>query len=40
MSPMFSIFLKDNGNPKVASAPSFNENGLSPICSDGVSLTL
>ena len=34
------MFLKDNGNPKVVSEPTFNENGLSPRCSGDVSRVL
>ena len=34
------MFLKDSGNPRVASSPTFNENGLSPRCSAGVSRVL
>ena len=37
---MFSMFLKDSGNPKVASSPTFNENGMSPTNSAGVSRVL
>ena len=37
---MFSMFLKDSGNPRVASAPTFNENGLSPTYSAGSSRVL